>query len=602
VKTLLCFFFVLSAWGVDAQSETDIQLAQHYYLNGEFSKAQGYYEKLYLASPTKVYFSRYLDCLLNTGDKKGAEKLYKKQISLQPDDIALKIQLFFFYEQSNELDKAKKVKSEVSKQPLYDPKQVQDVLSSLLAIDKFDWAMAMVDNAKKNLKYYPYEVWYAQIYLAQGENLKAVEEYIQALQKKPELKEQIQIEIASIFDFSLENEEIKNVKNTFLTASQKDPNNLVYSEMLIWFFLQSRNFKAAFIQVSALEKRIQGDGSFLIDFGTTCLENDEYLLAKAAFKEVLDANMLRRDDAQRMLLNTYFTALVTERNATQSELEEILTLYKTTLERSGNASNAVEMTLAYCEILAFYANQAPEAKKILESGINRKGLTDMQKAKVKLKLADVLVLMDSIWDASILYMQIDADFKFEPIGNEAKYKNARVFYFDGEFDYAQAQLDVLKEATSKFISNDAMQLSLLILENYGLDSNYEAMSDYAMSELLIEQHRYAEAFQRLDSIPLKFPETVLKDEIVYAKAKAKQTQGSWEEAYAYFEQVSTKFPSELLADDALYNMARINQIHQKNTESAMANYLKLLNDYPGSIYNEDVRMQIRKLRGDKVSE
>jgi outer membrane protein assembly factor BamD (BamD/ComL family) len=226
----------------------------------------------------------------------------------------------------------------------------------------------------------------------------------------------------------------------------------------------------------------------------------------------------------------------------------------------------------------------------------------MQKAKVKLKLADVLVLMDSIWDASILYMQIDADFKFEPIGNEAKYKNARVFYFDGEFDYAQAQLDVLKEATSKFISNDAMQLSLLILENYGLDSNYEAMSDYAMSELLIEQHRYAEAFQRLDSIPLKFPETVLKDEIVYAKAKAKQTQGSWEEAYAYFEQVSTKFPSELLADDALYNMARINQIHQKNTESAMANYLKLLNDYPGSIYNEDVRMQIRKLRGDKVSE
>ncbi len=602
MKTLLCFFFVLSAWGVDAQSETDIQLAQHYYLNGEFSKAQGYYEKLYLASPTKVYFSRYLDCLLNTGDKKGAEKLYKKQISLQPDDIALKIQLFFFYEQSNELDKAKKVKSEVSKQPLYDPKQVQDVLSSLLAIDKFDWAMAMVDNAKKNLKYYPYEVWYAQIYLAQGENLKAVEEYIQALQKKPELKEQIQIEIASIFDFSLENEEIKNVKNTFLTASQKDPNNLVYSEMLIWFFLQSRNFKAAFIQVSALEKRIQGDGSFLIDFGTTCLENDEYLLAKAAFKEVLDANMLRRDDAQRMLLNTYFTALVTERNATQSELEEILTLYKTTLERSGNASNAVEMTLAYCEILAFYANQAPEAKKILESGINRKGLTDMQKAKVKLKLADVLVLMDSIWDASILYMQIDADFKFEPIGNEAKYKNARVFYFDGEFDYAQAQLDVLKEATSKFISNDAMQLSLLILENYGLDSNYEAMSDYAMSELLIEQHRYAEAFQRLDSIPLKFPETVLKDEIVYAKAKAKQTQGSWEEAYAYFEQVSTKFPSELLADDALYNMARINQIHQKNTESAMANYLKLLNDYPGSIYNEDVRMQIRKLRGDKVSE
>ncbi|NBV92227.1 MAG: hypothetical protein EBR91_08675 [Flavobacteriia bacterium] len=490
---------VLASFCVYAQTETDIQLAQHYYLNGEFSKAQGYYEKLYLNAPTKVYFSRYLDCLINTGDKKGAEKLYKKQISIQPEDIALKIQFYFFYEQSNELDKAKKVKNDVAKQPLYDPKQVQDILSSLLAIDKYEWAMDIVDNAKKNLKYYPYEVWYAQIYLAQGKNLQAVEEYIKALQKKPDLKESIQIEIASRFDFSLENDEIKSVKNTFLSASQKDPNNLVYSEMLIWFFLQSRNFKAAFLQVSALERRVNGDGSFLIDFGSTCLENEEFTMAKDAFKEVIAANMLRRDDAQRMLLNTYFTSLTTDRNATKGELDEILSLYKTTLERIGNASTSVDMTLAYSEILAFYANRAEEARSVLETGLSRKGLTDIQKAKVKMKLADVLVLMDSIWDASILYMQIDSDFKFESIGNEAKFKNARVFYFDGEFDYAQAQLDVLKEATSKFISNDAMQLSLLILENYGLDSNYEAMSDYAKSELLIEQHRFSEAFIRLDS-------------------------------------------------------------------------------------------------------
>ncbi len=602
MKYLLSFLVVLASFCVYAQTETDIQLAQHYYLNGEFSKAQGYYEKLYLNAPTKVYFSRYLDCLINTGDKKGAEKLYKKQISIQPEDIALKIQFYFFYEQSNELDKAKKVKNDVAKQPLYDPKQVQDILSSLLAIDKYEWAMDIVDNAKKNLKYYPYEVWYAQIYLAQGKNLQAVEEYIKALQKKPDLKESIQIEIASRFDFSLENDEIKSVKNTFLSASQKDPNNLVYSEMLIWFFLQSRNFKAAFLQVSALERRVNGDGSFLIDFGSTCLENEEFTMAKDAFKEVIAANMLRRDDAQRMLLNTYFTSLTTDRNATKGELDEILSLYKTTLERIGNASTSVDMTLAYSEILAFYANRAEEARSVLETGLSRKGLTDIQKAKVKMKLADVLVLMDSIWDASILYMQIDSDFKFESIGNEAKFKNARVFYFDGEFDYAQAQLDVLKEATSKFISNDAMQLSLLILENYGLDSNYEAMSDYAKSELLIEQHRFSEAFIRLDSIPLKFPETVLRDEIIYAKAKAEMSQGHWEEAFSFFEQVSTNFPSELLADDALYNMARIHQIHLKKPEAAMENYLKILNDYPGSIYNEDVRIQIRKLRGDKISE
>ena len=41
-------------------------------------------------------------------------------------------------------------------------------------------------------------------------------------------------------------------------------------------------------------------------------------------------------------------------------------------------------------------------------------------------------------------MQVENDFKFELIGEEAKFKNAQVFYYNGEFDYAQSQLDILK--------------------------------------------------------------------------------------------------------------------------------------------------------------
>ena len=602
-KLTHCILCCLIAFVAYSQTETDIQLAQHYYLNGEFSKAVVYYEKLYTNDPSKVYFSRYLDCLVNTGDKKGAEKVFKKQTAANPGDLSLKIQFYFFYKNNEELDKAKKVKNEVLKHEFYDIKETQDVLSNLLSIDEYAWAKEVIDQAKKNLKYYPYELWYGQIYMAEGETIKALDQYLLALSKKPDLKEQIQLEIDGIFDFTKESEEIKQVKGSFLSASQKDPSNPVYTEMLIWFFLQNKNFNSAYQQVSSLEKRMRGDGGYLIDFGNTCLENLQYALAKQAFKEVISANLYRSAEAQRMLLNVYFTELTTERTFTEVELNDIVNSYEeVVLNKEFSLRSGAEIGLEYAEILGFYANKADKARGFLERCMNTPGLTDMQRARYKMKLADVCVALDSVWEASLLYMQIDEAFKFESIGNEAKFKNARIFYFDGEFEYAQSQLDVLKQATSKFISNDAMQLSLLILENYGLDSNYEAMSAFAKSELLLLQHRYTEAFQWMDTIAIKFPQSVLNDDLIYLKGKAYELQGQWDQASVYFKQIISTYPTELLADDALFHLANIQRVHFKDDSAAMESYLKIIDQYPGSIYSEEARLSIRRLRGDQIPE
>lgn len=586
-----------------AQTETDIQLAQYYYLNGEFSKALVYYEPLYENDPSKVYFSRYLDCLVNTGDKKGAEKLFKKQIAFSPSDWSLKIQFYFFYKGLQESDKAKKIKNEIVKHDFIDPKEFQVLLENLLAIDEFDWAKQMVDKNKKNMSGYPFELWYAQISSAEGDNIKALEYYLLALSKRSILKEQIQLEIGAVFDFSKESEELTQVKNCFLMASQKDPSNSIYSEMLIWFFLQSKNFNAAYQQCASLEKRTKGDGEYLIDFSKTCLENNEYELAIKALGDVIDANLGQKVTAQQLRLTAYFLQITTLRTFTDRELNDVIAAYEDFLNSEDSKRyNSDRIALEYAEILGFYANQATKAKGFLESQVTKTSLTEMQKARFKLKLADVCVVMDSIWEASLFYMQISEGFKFEPIGNEAKFKNARIFYFDGEFEYAQSQLDVLKQATSKFISNDAMQLSLLILENYGLDSNYEAMSAYAKSELYLLQHRYTEAFQWMDTIYIKFPQSVLNDDLLYLKGKAYAQQGDWEKALAFYQQLVSTYPTELLADDALFQIATIQFVNFKNNEAAMENLLKIIDKYPGSVYTEETRLMIRRLRGDKVAD
>jgi tetratricopeptide (TPR) repeat protein len=272
------------------------------------------------------------------------------------------------------------------------------------------------------------------------------------------------------------------------------------------------------------------------------------------------------------------------------------------LLRVGKKRSSIPLIIELSHIQAFYANQATEAITLLTEALLIPGITDMQKAELKMQLADIHVLHGDIWEASLLYMQIESELKFEPIGHEAKFKNARIFYYDGEFDFAQSQLGVLKESTSKLIANDALKLSILITDNFGLDSNYQAMTWFANGDLLIEQHRYSEAFILFDSIIATFPYHSLGDEILIRKSKAMQLQGDWTKAIIYLEELLKYYRDDILADDAIFQLGDIYENHLNDKEKASEYYKTLLFDFKGSLHSVEVRKRYRSIRGDASDE
>jgi len=104
----------------------------------------------------------------------------------------------------------------------------------------------------------------------------------------------------------------------------------------------------------------------------------------------------------------------------------------------------------------------------------------------------------------------------------------------------------------------------------------------------------------MDSISIKFPQSVLNDEILYLKGKANMQQGAYDQAMNYFQRLLSTYPTELLADDALFDMATLQEIQLKDTKAATESYLKIIDQYPGSVYTEETRLRIRRLRGDVV--
>jgi tetratricopeptide (TPR) repeat protein len=584
-----------------AQDGSDQQLAQHYYNNGEFDKALIYYEKLFGESPSKINFSRYVECLTETGDVKKAEKTFKKQISRDRNNQEYKILFAKFYEGQGKQDQASDIYRDLIDNLQANTSQVVGLYNAFKSQSKPELAFETLVKGRKLLKKtYPLNSYFADYYGSVNQPEDMINEYVDLLDYHSSYITNVQRVLSQQIDFSEEDSpEYELLKRALIERSQKSPGNTTYAEMLTWLFIQRQNFAAAFIHVKALDKRMDARGQYVFNLGNICVENNDFATAKKCFEHLIAGDdELYALRAQNALLNVRFLQVTSQRDFTAAELNETVVAYKDALKRVGTNSASLPLVLELTHIQAFYANNASEAITTLTDALEIPGISMMQKSEVKMQLADIHVLDGDIWEAALLYSQVDNDYKFESIGHEAKFKNARIFYYDGEFDYAQSQLDVLKQATTKLIANDALNLSLMITDNYGLDSNYIAMNWFAQADLLIEQHQYDRAFIYFDSIVKEYPAHSLGDEILIKKARAYKLRGEWNKAVETLDELLKYYPTDILADDALFQLGEIYENNLLDPEKAKSYYRRILFDHKGSLYTTEARKRFQKLRGE----
>ena len=604
MKFRLIVFFWLFSISLFAQESTDQQLAQYYFSRGDFEKALPYCQKVFQKENSKFTFTRYYECLLKTQKEKEAEKLLKKQVDLFSEEFGYRVMLADFYETHDQAKSAQKMYHSLIEENASSSIRILELYTLFKSKGKKEFSFQLLQQGRKYLKQdYPLNLQFADYYASQQQTQKMIDELLDLLEYKPEKMELIQSTFATYIDFSQEdNPTGELLRNSLLDKVQRRNGDIIYDEMLMWFYTQKRQFGLALNQAQAMDKRTKGDGSRVFDLANLLAQNKEYALARKGFEYLVKQGQgyPYYYQAEQSILHTRFLELTEQRNFTLDEVNNVVSEYKLTIQRLGKTRNTLTLVRELAHINAFYANQADTAIALLENSIKMPGLSGLQVAESKMLLADIYVLKDDIWEASILYMQIDKDFKFETIGFEAKFKNARIFYYDGDIKFAQSQLDVLKESTSKLIANDALKLSLLITDNFGLDSNYTAMRQFARADLLLEQHQYNQAFQLYDSIAAAFPYHGLNDEILLRKSQAYQQQGKWQDAIALLDKLLLNHSEDILADDALFQLGTIYENQLKDKEKAIEYYKKILFKYKGSLYGVEARKRLRILRGDKM--
>jgi tetratricopeptide (TPR) repeat protein len=599
---ILLLLFLSGLRGVSQNTEE--QLAAQYFMSKEYDKALIYYEKLYSKNPKAEFYKYYLECLLETRDFKGAEKLVKKKIKQDPTALNYLVDLGWVYQREDrEKDSQEQYQKAISllKQ---DNNQIFVLAKSFIAIKQFDLAIETYQKGRKLMRgSYPFNFEIAQIHGYKGNYQAMFQEILEVLTINEQYRQSVEDALLPFFEDGQNEARIELIRTEILKQIQKNPDKVVYSEILVWMLNHLKDFEASFVQSKALDKRLKEDGGRLMKLGETCIESEAYDVAIKCYEYVLGKgpgnpyHLLARLE----LLNARYVKVVARNEYTQKDLVELESQFQLALKELGKSSSTVLLIRNLAHIQAFYLGKTEEPINLLTEAKSLVGLSASALAEVKLELADILLFSGDVWEASLLYSQVEKAFKHDPIGHEAKFRNARLSFFIGDFAWAQSQLEALKGATSKLISNDALDLSLIIADNTTLDTNPLPLQIYARADLLFFRARYDDALKTLDSIQAQFPNHSLGDEILFKKYQIAMRRNNFAGAKEICEKIMKDYPKDLFGDDACFRLAELYEFRFADIENAKKYYQLILTDYPGSLFSVEARKRFRKLRGDQVN-
>ena len=536
-------------------------------------------------------------------DLEGAEKLVKDQLRRSNGYPRFIIDLGGIYKAAGETDKANKEYDKALKQMGPDQNTVRAVANAFQQANELDRALEAYDRGSRSLpegQSFAYEM--AGLHGAKGDTPKMVSAYMDLLAQNEGYIQSVQNALSRSIDFSVADERSEILRTELLRRIQRDPQRTIYPELLIWMYIQQKDLNSAFVQSKAMDKRFEEGGGRLMDLARIALANDDHATAFKCYEYVLS---LARNDANYVqarigAVQTRYDELTDQAEPALADLQELDQRAANTITELGLSPQTIDLLRERAHLKAYHLNDHAGAIALLGEGIALPVLDPKTKAQLKLDLGDVHLLAGDVWEASLLYSQVDLDFKYDVLGHEARLRNAKVSFYSGDFLWAQAQLQVLKSSTSKLIANDAMELSLRITDNLGLDSNSVPLSYFARAELLRFQHRYDESLAVLDSLSEAYPAHSLGDDILYERYRIAYARHRYEEAASHLAKLLELFPLDILVDNALLDLGRLYEDRLNDPEKAKTFYERLLFEQTGSIFVPEARDRFRKLRGDNL--
>lgn len=605
ITVLLIFWGFVST----AQNYQDVQLANEYMMKGDRKKALELYRDLSKNDATnQLIYNNYFNLLLDAGEFDEANAYLKRNQRKDPNNLQYQLDGGLVMIKSGELNKADKYFRENINHNKTNVQRAKMMAEYFTSRSLSDYAVIALTQSRDALgNPYLFCLDLAMLHRIQGNQDKMVQEYLNYVTQNSANIQYVKNVMQTMLT---KPSELQSLENLLYDKIQRNPDIEVYSDLLIWVTLQQKNFFASFVQARAYDKRYKTDGDKSMEVAKVALDNEDFINASKIYRYVIKEfpNSQNRFLASLGLLRTREAQIKTTFPVNADSVRSLLADYQNFIDQFGGNANAWEASRHQAVLYATHLGENEKAIEILGAIVANPRASLQLKSKAKLDLGDIYLLKGEPWESTLLYSQVEKQQKESPLAYEAKLKNAKLSYFKGDFRLAQDHLNILKEATTREIANDALDLSMRIKENLAYDSLAEGLKEYAAIELLLYQNRVDEALQRIghlkegrvksgDSFKTISNLSIL-DDVYWLEANLRLQQGEFENAIALLKKIQIDHSDDILADDAMFLEAEIYERQINDRNKAMELYREFLNKFPGSVFAAEARKRFRTLRGD----
>ncbi|MCH8330243.1 MAG: hypothetical protein IH946_02505, partial [Bacteroidetes bacterium] len=199
-----------------------------------------------------------------------------------PNNLTYRVDLGFLYAQSGRESKAKEQYRKTLNMMPADRSTISILANSLLEVKEYDLAVAAYMKGNEmfgSSTYFNYEL--AAIYYVKGKTTEMIEALLDYLIVNP--KQQQSVKTAFQKWISAKKEQLE-LETQLYKRINKYPAVLIYPELLIWHFTHRKDFKNAFIQVKALDRRLRETGLRVLELARTASTEKEYQAAIMAYE------------------------------------------------------------------------------------------------------------------------------------------------------------------------------------------------------------------------------------------------------------------------------------------------------------------------------
>ena len=585
-------------------------LGENFEQSGNPDKAREIYEDLYKRNPSNMqYFISLNRIYVSLKRYEASEELINQRLLISPQDINLYGLLGSTYYLTGDENKGFAIWEDGIERVPENPMNFRLMANYAIERRAFEKAIDFLKRGKKlsdNPLMFSFDL--ANLYSLTMQYKEAAEEYLSIVLKNPEQYQAVQNGILSYIN---KVDALKITTDVF--DKKRDENNINLSYLLASLYIQGKMYEKAYSLYSEIDSKLKSDGKELLHFGQSLYNDHQFELGEKVFRDIIDKH------SSSPVISSAKLGYAKTLESTLENIDNDASTWKPfSFVKTGDPKKVNEIIAIYNEINKLYTHSEAANEALFRTGDLKfsklndfegsKGIFDKLIAespnsqfgtKSYEKLGDIFLEEGNLEKSREMFQKLlQSSSIAENEKNYARYKEARISFYEGNFPSGRDLLNNIVQNYKDNNSNDALELSLLLNTMVNDSSN---LVIFANAELLSEQKKFSQAREKYLIISQNQQAFVLQNLAKLRVAEMDLALDNYDSSMKLLQEIADEKEKNIYSDKALYLQGNIYQYAKKDNPKAIEIYESLLARFPNSIYLDEARESINKLK-NKISQ